>query len=179
MRTSYAVAIVAVFTSMIIGSDFALAGIANFKLMDTFVFIVAYAFGFKPGAAVAVLSETVWSVVSPWGQAGELAPFLIGGELLFAFAGWAASKVWGAERKAVSPTAIFIGATLTICAFLWDLETNAAVGLLGGAKSLAAYLGYEAMGVPFMIPHELGDFALGMLFAPVAILMVSRFRKVV
>ena len=177
LRRSYDVAVVAVFTSLVIGSDFALAGIANFKLMDTIVFMVAFVFGLKQGAAVAVLSETVWSVVSPWGQAGAISPFLIGGELLFAFAGWGAARIWGAEKKAISPTAAFIGATLAICAFIWDVETNAATGLLAGANSFASILLYEVSGIPFMIPHELGDFLLGTLFAPATILMTSKFRK--
>ena len=177
MRISYSVAVVAVFTAAVIGSDFALAGFVNFKLMDTMVFLVAFVFGFKPGAAVAVLSETIWSVASPWGQAGGIAPFLIAGELLFAVAGWGASRVWGAEKRAASPTGVFIGATLAICAFVWDFETNAATGLLAGATSFGTLMGYEALGLPFMISHELGDFALGAIFAPLTIMIMSRYRK--
>jgi len=176
------VAVVAVFSAVIVASDFALVGFANIKLMDTIVFLVAFVFGFKQGAAVAVVSETVWSIVSPWGPAGAVAPFLIAGELLFAVAGWGASKVWGTEKAGLSPTAIFIGATLAICAFVWDFETNAASALLWywPKLTLGEVLGYELAGFVFPTPlaHELWDFALGTFMAPAAMLAAARVRRV-
>ena len=58
---------IAIFTSLIIASDYALAPIYNVKLMDTLVFASAYSFGFKVGASIAILSESIWSVVNPTG----------------------------------------------------------------------------------------------------------------
>jgi hypothetical protein len=175
------VAIVAIFSATVVASDFALAPFVNFKLMDTIVFLVALVFGFRQGAAVAVVSEAVWSVVSPWGPAGAITPFLVGGELLFAAAGWGASRIWGAEKETVFPTAIFIGATLALCAFAWDFETNAATALIANwpGLTLQEVLAYELSGFVFPIPlaHELGDFLLGMVAAPAALFMVPRFRR--
>jgi hypothetical protein len=182
LRSTREVALVAVFTAMVVGSDFALAPYANIKLMDVTVFLVAYVFGFRTGAAVAVLSETIWSVVSPWGFAGPVAPFLVGGELLFAAAGWGASRVWGADGKVLSPTALFIGATLAICAFAWDFETNAATALIATwpGTSLSQMVFYELQGFVFPTPlaHELWDFVLGALVAPAAILAMPRVKRV-
>jgi hypothetical protein len=164
------VAVVAVFTGAIVGSDFALAPYADVKLLDTLVFVAAFVFGFRVGALVAVLSETIWGFVSPYGIAGAVLPFLVGGELLFAFAGYAASKLWaGPEMKALSAKGLFFGAVLTICAFAWDFETNIATGLLAGASTLTAVLSYEIPGIPFMIAHELSDFAFGLLVVPAVI----------
>ena len=175
------IAVVAVFTSLVVGSDYALAPFANFKLLDTIVFLVAFVYGFRQGAAVAILSEAVWSVVSPWGPAGIVTPFLVAGELLFAVAGWGAAKVWGEERRVVSPTAIFIGATLATCAFLWDFETNAASALIwyGPGVTIPQVLITEAAGFLFPMPlaHELGDFLLGTLIAPAALLVMPRLRR--
>jgi uncharacterized membrane protein len=175
------IAVVAVFTSLVVGSDFALAPFVNFKLLDTVVFLVAFVYGFRQGAAVAILSEAVWSVVSPWGPAGVVAPFLVAGELLFAVAGWGASRAWGSERKVLSPTAVFIGATLAICAFFWDFETNAISALIwyGPGLTLPQLLFTEAAGFLFPMPmaHELGDFLLGTLLAPAALLMMPRIRR--
>ena len=172
---------VAVFSAAIVASDFALAPFVNFKLMDTIVFMVAFVFGFRQGAAVAVVSEAVWSVASPWGPAGAITPFLIGGELLFAAAGWGASRVWGQEKEAVSLTTVFIGATLAICAFAWDLETNAATALIANwpGLTLGEVFGYELAGFVFPIPlaHELGDFLLGVAVAPAALFLVPRLRR--
>jgi hypothetical protein len=175
------VAIVAVFSATVVASDFALAPFINFKLMDPIVFLVAFVFGFRQGAAVAMVSEAVWSVVSPWGPAGAITPFLIGGELLFAAAGWGASRVWGDKREVVFPTAVFLGATLALCAFAWDFETNAATALIANwpGLTLGEVLGYELSGFVFPIPlaHELGDFLLGTMTAPAALFMLPRFGR--
>jgi hypothetical protein len=182
LRSTREAAVVAVFTAMVVGSDFALAPYVSFKLMDVTVFLVAYVFGFRTGAAVAVLSETIWSVVSPWGFAGIVAPFLVGGELLFATAGWGASRVWGVDGKALSPTALFIGATLAICAFMWDFETNAATALIATwpGTTLGQVMLYELQGFVFPTPlaHELWDFILGALLAPAAVLAMPRVKRI-
>jgi hypothetical protein len=181
LRSTTEAAVIAVFTAMVVGSDFALTPYVNIKLMDVTVFIVAFVFGFRPGAAVAVLSETIWSVVSPWGFAGAITPFLVGGELLFAAAGWGASRVWGRDGKVLSPTALFFGATLAICAFAWDFETNAATALIATwpGTSLSQVVFYELQGFVFPTPlaHELWDFVLGAVLAPAAILAMPRVRR--
>lgn len=171
VRNPASVAVVAVFTAAIVGSDFALAPYANVKLLDTLVFVAAFVFGFRVGAGVAVLSETIWGFASPYGMAGAVLPFLVGGELIFAFAGHVASKLWtdAGPTPFISTRNVFFGALLSICAFAWDFETNMATGILAGANSIAALLAYEIPGIPFMISHELSDFALGSTVAPAVI----------
>jgi hypothetical protein len=174
------VAAVAVFSALVVGSDFALAGFVNFKLMDIIVFMVAFVYGFRTGAAVAVVSEAVWSVVSPWGPAGFMTPFLIGGELLFALAGWGASRIWSKEGP-LALRSIFIGATLAICAFVWDFEVDAVTALVwyGFGVSVPQLLVTEFWGYlfPFPLAHEIADFMLGALLAPAAILTMARSRR--
>lgn len=175
------VAVVAIFSALVVGTDFALAPFVSFKLLDTVVFMVAFVYGFKEGAAVAVVSEAVWSAVSPWGAAGAITPFLIGGELVFAFAGWGASRLWRADDRTFSPVALFIGATLAICAFVWDFEANAVTALIwfGPGLNLSQLLTVELAGFVFPIPmaHELADFALGTLLAPASLLVMSKLRR--
>ena len=181
MRGTERIAVVAVFSSLIVGSDFALAPFYNVKLLDTLVFVTAYVFGFRLGAAVAILSETTWSFVSPIGIAGVITPFLVGGELLFAAAGWWASKVWGDRAKLLSPNSIFIGGLMLICAFVWDLETNAATALIAywPALTVKSLLLTEGFGIPFALTHETADFLLGILVAPPTILGIPKlFRGV-
>ncbi len=178
-RTS-TVAVVAAFSALTVGSDIALAPYANVKLMDTIVFVVAFLFGFKAGTGVAIVSETAWSFVSPWGVAGAITPFLVGGELLFALAGWWASRTWRERSELVGTHAIFIGALMFLCAFLWDLETNAATALLAywPALTLGKLLLTEGVGLPFALVHEGADFLFGLAVAPVAIFAVSKARYV-
>jgi uncharacterized membrane protein len=176
------VAVVAVFSALVVGTDFALAPFVSFKLLDVVVFMVAFVYGFRQGAAVALVSETVWSVVSPWGVAGVMTPFLVGGELVFALAGWGASRYWKAEGNGISPVGFFIGAALAICAFVWDFETNAVTALVwfGPGLSLSQFLSVELAGFVFPLPlaHELADFALGSLLAPASLFVMSRMKRV-
>lgn len=70
---------------------------------------------------------------------------------------------------------MFFGATLAVCAFLWDLETNLASGFLEGARTLVQYLPFLVARIPFAIPHELSDFVFGATLAPTAILYLRRY----
>jgi hypothetical protein len=160
---------------MIIASDFVLTPFLNVKLVDTLVFASAFAFGYRIGAYVGMLSEFIWSLVSPYGMGLYVMPFLVGGELLYAFAGYYASKIWGRGNVSIlSSENLYFGAILAICAFIWDFETNLATGLLAGARTLSGYLIFEVSGIPFMIPHEISDFVLGSFLAPLVILYFSR-----
>ena len=168
--------IVALFTSLIISSDYAMASIPNVKLLDTLVFASAYSFGFKIGAYIAVLSELIWGLVSPWGGPSYIVPFLIVGELIYAFAGWGASRIWGNQLKNFSREGIYFGAIISICAFLWDTFTNfgTALPFIWNHLTFAAFIPFELFALWFMFNHEVGDLVLGSIFAPLAINYLTR-----
>ncbi|HMD79053.1 MAG TPA: hypothetical protein VKF39_03615 [Nitrososphaerales archaeon] len=172
------VALVPVLSALIVGSDFALAPYVDVKLLDVIVFSAAFLFGFRLGAVVAIVSEGAWSVVSPWGFAGPIMPFLIAGELIFAATGWWASKVWS-DRSKVVQNSIFIAALMLICAFAWDVETNLATAFIASWPSvtLPGILAWQISGIPFAFVHETADFVLGLLFAPAAILLIPRVMR--
>jgi hypothetical protein len=179
LRTTLTVAVVATFSALVVGSDFALSGpeFSNVKLLDTLVFVSAYVFGFRVGAAVGVVSEAVWSVVSPVGLAGAISPFLVAGELLFALAGWGASKAWRGRATGIQ-LPLYIGGLLAICAFVWDFETNSATALLEfwPHLQLGQYLTtvFGPLTLPFDIAHEGSDFALGAVVAPTLIAVIPK-----
>jgi hypothetical protein len=178
MRTRE-LAVVASFTALAIGSDFALTDALNVKLVDPIVFSVAFVFGLEMGVYVGVLSELIWGTVSPYGFGGYIIPFLVAGEVMFALAGWAASRVWGGERSPVSARNIYFGALLAVCAFLWDLETNAGTALLsfGPTLTMQKLLATEALGIPFMVSHEVSDLITGAVVAPFIIFYASRLAR--
>jgi uncharacterized membrane protein len=171
------ISVIAIFTSLIVASDYALTPAINIKLMDSLVFSSSFAFGFKIGASIAFFSEFIWSIVTPYGFSLGITPFLVAGELLFAFAGYFVSKFWQSNKvSAVSPENLFFGAVLAICAFVWDLETNIATGLLVGARSLFALLGFEVLGYVggFNTAHEVSDFVFGSTLVPIVITYLQR-----
>jgi hypothetical protein len=140
--------------------------------MDTLVFASTFVFGFRVGASIAVLSELIWSIVTPFGFFLPIVPFLVGGEVLFAVAGYFGAKIWKKER--VSPVAaenLYFGAILAITAFIWDFETNIATGLIAGAHTFFALLAFEfnPATLYFALAHEASAFIFGSALAPIVI----------
>ncbi|MGI0080783.1 MAG: hypothetical protein ACRECH_14320 [Nitrososphaerales archaeon] len=175
MSGTRTISIVAIFTSLIIATDFGLAQFPNVKLEDTLIFSSAYAFGWKIGLGVAVLSELIWGIASPYGFGGAVIPFLVVGETVYVAGGAIASRIWGREIKKISIQNFFFGAIVAICAFLFDIETNVFTSVVGtGHLTLIGALATVATGAWFMVAHELADFVLGAYLAPVAIVCFLR-----
>jgi hypothetical protein len=68
---------------------------------------------------------------------------------------------------------------LALCAFLWDLETDAGTALLSFWPSLTMQklLATEALAIPFMVSHEVSDLVTGALIAPLIIFYASRLER--
>lgn len=182
MTAARELGLVALFTAVIVGSDLALSGpeFSNIKLLDTLVFVSAYLFGFRVGASVGILSETIWSFLSPVGMAGVMAPFLILGELIFALAGVGARKLWGKSGGGI-PNPLFVGGLLALCAFSWDLETNAATALLAYWPSLTIpqllATEFNPLTLVFTLAHEGSDFAFGTVLVPTFLFLIPRVLR--
>jgi hypothetical protein len=169
-------ALVAAFSALAVASDFALTDLPNVKLVDPIVFSVAFVFGLEMGLYVGVLSEVVWGVLSPYGFGGYIIPFLVAGEAVYAVAGWAASRVWKDDRAPLSARNIYLGAVLALCAFLWDLETNAGSALVAfwPSVTLQKVAATEVLGMPFMMAHEVSDLVTGAVLVPLIIFYASQ-----
>jgi hypothetical protein len=82
------VALIAVFTALSLGTNYAMIDIPNVKLMDSFVFIAAFLFGLEVGFGSAISIWIIYGFINPWGQAGfPLFFFLVIGECFYAIAG--------------------------------------------------------------------------------------------
>jgi hypothetical protein len=173
------IATTAIFTSVILGSDFALSGIPNVKLLDVLVFVSSFLFGFRVGASVAILSELAWSFLSPYGIAGAIAPFLIVGELLYVIAGTMAQRIWKEKISFGSVYSFGVGSLLAICAFLWDFETNIGTALIATWPELSVdkIIAYQIAGLGFAAVHEVSDFIFGAFVAPAVISAFFRFSR--
>jgi hypothetical protein len=178
VHSAKGISIVAIFTSLIIVSDYALAPIPNVKLVFTLAFASTYSLGLRIGTSIAVLSELIWGSISPYGFGGPIIPFLIVGNLVYVLAGWGASRIWGQNIAPVSSLNLIFGSIMAICAFLWDTITNFGTAVLATWPhlTLTKFLYFAAFGVPFMVFHELGDFVIGAALAPVIIVYLRRLR---
>ena len=173
------VAVIAVFSAVIVATNFALTDLLNVKLMDTLVFVAAFVYGFRIGALVGVTSELVWSAANPWGFGGYIIPFLVLGELLYAAAGSIAAAVWKDNLHTFSSGNLAIGSIMAICAFVWDFETNVGTALIAFWPNLTIeklfYTEFVTGGL-FMVFHQLSDFLLGVSIAPLIIIYLIRLR---
>ena len=174
MSPTQRISIIAIFTSLAVATDYAMGPITNVKLVFTLVFASAYSFGLKIGVTIALLTEFIWGIVSPYGSPTLIIVFLMGATVIYALAGWMASKIWSRNINPVSYLNLVFGSIIAVCAFAWDTITNFGTGLLMmGAKAatFSGFLIYEAnpFTLYFMVMHELGDFILGGALAPVII----------
>jgi len=87
------VALIAVFTALSLGTNYAMIDLWNIKLMDALVFIAAFFFGIQVGLASAISIWIVYGFINPYGQADPvLLLFLITGECFYAIAGTLARR---------------------------------------------------------------------------------------
>jgi len=173
-------ATVAIMTALIVGSNFALSDFPNVKLDAAIIFLTTIIFGAYAGAAVAALSELIWSQVSPWGASGAyLLPFLISAELLYVVAGLIARRsLRGKWDEARSNGALFAG-LLGVFTFLWDLWTNFATAVLGTNLSVGSvlFVEFNPFTLAFNITHEVSNLALGAAFVPATLILLPKVAR--
>ncbi|MDA4119230.1 MAG: hypothetical protein OK436_01455 [Thaumarchaeota archaeon] len=179
LRKSQSLAVITIFTALIVGSDYAMAPLADVKLLDSLVFLAAYLFGFRIGASVAVLSEFIWAYGTPWGSPGIIAPFLIAGEVIYALAGTFASRIWAGKLDFRSGTNIAIGGILAVCAFVWDLEVDAVTAVIAYWPALTLpkllWTMFGPFTLVFTLAHEVSDFVFGAFLIPALIVIIPKF----
>jgi len=185
-NASVKTALVAVFAALSLGTNYALTGLPNVKLMDTFDFIASYEFGWSVGIPVAILTRAVYAVMNPWGSAsGVLILMLVAGDCLYAFSGFLARRARLLEKRSKAvERSISLGVIGFFSALGFDLFTNFGEGLLAFARGpdLGVYLGkafvFGLVTMNFPLPlgiiHEVSDFFFFSTVAPSAILLIVR-----
>ena len=178
--TTRTVATAAVFVALVVGSNFALAELPDSKLDGLIIFASTIAFGAGTAGAIGLLSELIWSQVSPWGPSGSaLLPFLLTGELLYVFAGVVAVKLARRTDGGLAERGALFGGMLVISTLAWDLWTNFGTALIlyGQGISMAGLLlvEFNPPALLFDLVHEGTNLLLGLFAAPIiADLMLKR-----
>jgi len=180
-RASTKASLVAVFTGVSLGTNYALAAVPNVKVMDAIVFIAAFLFGLDVGLGVAFFSRLVYGYVNPWGQAGiDLLIFLIIGESFYALAGSLVRrssfvKRLPPEREAYAGWGMIFGIAGLISTFAYDVLTNFASYLFTTTSLFNALIIGMATGAPLAAIHEVSNFVFFATVAPVTIVSANRF----
>ncbi len=175
------VSLIAVFTAMSLGTNFVLIGIPNVKLMDAFVFIAAFIFGLEVGLGSAVSIWSIYGFTSPYGVDDFVTlSFLITGECLYAFSGWALSRA-AVGRDIFKPgsyhltrISIIFGLVGFQATFAYDVLTNFGTYFLRTSSAYQALLVGMITGAPFAILHEVSNL---FFFASVVPLAIASFKR--
>ena len=184
-HVSIRIALIATFTGLSLGTNYALTAFPNVKLMDTFDFISTYAFGFSVGFPTIILTRLIYASVNPIGIASAfLILVLIVGDCFYGFAALIARRF--GLLKDVSQKgerSILLGVIGLFSALGFDLLTNFQYGLTAvTSPSLPTYLtqafifGLITMNfpLPMGVFHEVSDFFFFSTVAPSALLVLKR-----
>jgi len=121
------ICLIAVLTAASIGSNYALIGLPNIKLMDLIVFVTGLRFGVIVGASTGILTWMVYGALNPFGFSFPIWVATMTGEATFGIVGGFLSKNASGEIRGFSlhsnynlETALW-GFILT---FAYDLFTN-------------------------------------------------------
>jgi hypothetical protein len=175
------VALIAVFTALSLGTNYAMIDIPNVKLMDAIVFIAAFLFGLDVGLGSAVSIWIIYGFINPWGQAGfPLLFFLIGGECFYAIAGGFLRRTSTGRQMAKNGgyrhATILFGGLGLLTTFAYDAITNFASFLFLTNSLYQAFLIGMITGAPFALFHELSNLFFFATIVPGAIYAAGRFR---
>lgn len=180
VRLTRSVATIAVFTALIVGSNLALSSFPDIKLDGVLIFMTTVVFGAYAGASVAVLSETIWGFVSPYGASGAyLLPFLVSAELLYVVAGLIAKRALRGRWDAARGSGALFAGLLGIFTFIWDVWTNFGWALLTTTLSPGPILlvMFNPATLVIDITHEVSNLVLGFAFVPATLILLPKVTR--
>ncbi|MEM1655261.1 MAG: hypothetical protein QXU12_03630 [Nitrososphaerota archaeon] len=158
MREGRRISLVAVMVAACIGSNYALIGVPNFKVMDLLVFVSGFVFGPMIGASVGILAWTVYGILNPYGFVPQIWIATMLSESIYGLAGGIFAKlipITGSSDHRAGLSILF-GATGFLLTLLYDLITNIAFALTFNVPIIAALIA----GIPFALIHEASNAVL-------------------
>src|SRR5213593_2306698 len=180
-RPAVRVCLIAVFTAISLGTNFVMIDIPNVKLMDAFIFIAAFLIGLEVGLGSAVSVWAIYGFTSPYGVDDfATLSFLMTGECLYAFSGWALSRatvgkdLFTSGSHQLGRISIVFGLVGLQATFAYDVLTNFGSYFLRTSSAYQALLVGMITGAPFAILHEGSNLVF---FATVVPLAIASFRR--
>ena len=180
-RPAVRVCLIAVFTAISLGTNFVMIDIPNVKLMDAFIFIAAFLFGLEVGLGSAVSVWAIYGFTSPYGVDDFVTlSFLMTGECLYAFSGWALSRatvgkdLFTSGSHQLGRISIVFGLVGLQATFAYDVLTNFGSYFLRTSSAYQALLVGMITGAPFAILHEGSNLVF---FATVVPFAIASFRR--
>ena len=174
-------AVIAVFTALSLGTNYAMIDFPNVKIMDALVFLAAFLFGLGVGLSTAVSTWLIYGFVNPYGQDSFIfLIFLITGECFYAIAGTLLSRTALARGlmkngRLYGPVSLVFGLTGVVSTLAYDVLTNfGTYWLFTSASAYQALVIGMITGLPFAILHEGSNLVFFSTVVPVAIVASKR-----
>lgn len=198
------ISMVAVFSALSLGTNYAMSSLPNIKIMDALVFVAAFLFGLRVGVGVAVVTWLVYGFVNLFGQAGYMLFFLMIGESFYAIAGALfrrtrlSKELIGLEsshgnsltaaqthESGVRWSFVVLGIIGLLAALAYDVFTNTATWFLqlydpsrsiGTLLSQAFVVGLVTMNfpLPMGLMHQVSDLFFFATVAPVVVKAITK-----
>lgn len=169
------IAIIATFCALSIGTNYALVGIQNVKLMDMIVFLGGFLFGWAVGASIGMVSWLIYGSLNPYGFDPRIWAACMLAESVYGITGSLLRKALGStkftsERFRLSVLFATMGFLPTV---LYDLITNAVYAPVYGTSIIFAIF---VSGAPLAVLHEGSNF---LIFGVCSVPTIAALRKVV
>lgn len=168
------ITIIVTFCALAIGTNYALIGIPNIKLMDLIVFIGGFFFGSIVGSSIGMASWLIYGSLNPYGSDPRIWVATMLAETIYGITGGLLGKTLrstslSSQRLRLSILFATMGFLPT---FLYDLITNTVYASVFGTPVIVAIF----LGAPFAVLHEGANF---LIFGVLSVPTITALRKVV
>ena len=170
MLNSSKIALIVVLSALSIGTNYALVGVSNVKLMDFIVFFGGFCFGSIVGGSIGVISWLVYGLINPLGFVPQIWVATMLSESIYGFVGGIIGKKLNsntlqAQRLSASVFFATVGFLPTV---LYDLITNIVYAYSFNLPLMSTII----LGAPFTLLHEAANAAIfGLCTLPLIVAM--------
>lgn len=158
-----------------LGTNYALSGVPNVKLMDLCVFLAGKHLGLLYGALVGTFSWAFYGILNPYGASLLTTVVAIVGQISYAMAGWAVGNLSFSSGSAGERSPAWHAAAGFFSTLLYDLFTNSAFGIFFYGSAVVGLLAMN-FPLPMGVIHEASNF---ILFPLVAVPIEGRMNDLV
>lgn len=171
MRTSK-VTIITTLVALCVGTNYALVGVPNVKVMDLIVFIGGFCFGPIVGALIGIITWAVYGGINPYGFALQVWLATMFSQSIYGLVGGVlgknfASTSFDGQRLELS---IFFGIIGFVLTLIYDLTTTVVYALTFGVPIIVTIV----LGMPFTVFHESSN---AIIFGISSVLVITRMEK--
>ncbi|MEM2319782.1 MAG: hypothetical protein QXQ47_03290 [Candidatus Bathyarchaeia archaeon] len=168
------ICIIAIIAALCVGSNYALIGVPNVKVMDLLVFVGGLAFGPLVGASIGIFAWLIYGLINPYGFVFQIWLATMLSEAIYGVAGGLIGKRLTSTgfTSSVLGLNLLFGAAGFLLTFVYDLITNLVYAWAFNVPLLIAIIA----GVPFTLTHELSN---AVLFGACTVPLITTLEKFV